>query len=240
MNRFPTLQILSRHRPITTSLSRGPSADRAVFVRQPSLLGDEAAAERALGVPSVLARAAMAHSKFVKRLVNRPEARGGKSRHCSREGSGSAKQTRGGLWSRLVLGLRATAVDFRHDLNSLSTKMPRDRPDRPVVRHDLRYTNCNHTTFHSPGFRAMATPSPGNLGKEQFGFAELYRRNVTDWTSRASRASQWHFNRVESAPGTSDRRDTPQDKSSLNRSSYLCFPARLPLFRGLDRTSSRL
>ncbi len=46
-------------------ISACPPPDGAVFVGQPGLLGDEAAAERALRVAPILAPAAMAHAKLM-------------------------------------------------------------------------------------------------------------------------------------------------------------------------------
>ena len=58
-----------------------PTSDRAVFVGQPRLLGDEALTECASAVLAIFTRAALAHAKPVRLLVHFLEAGGGELRH---------------------------------------------------------------------------------------------------------------------------------------------------------------
>ncbi len=80
-------------------------------MRQPSLLVDEAPAERASRVLEVLARAAMAHANLVQRLVDRLEAGGHEAGHRGSEGCGCMGEARRNGYGRPILAALCGRID---------------------------------------------------------------------------------------------------------------------------------
>jgi len=77
----------------------GPFSNRAILMRQRSLFGDEAAAERALRILSVFARLTMAYAWLVQRPVDRLEARGGEPGHRRGKRRGRRRSRGANLWN---------------------------------------------------------------------------------------------------------------------------------------------